>query len=82
MTFNVTITASSCDIDSVRNSSFAIIIPGYGNVEVDFEGICSCECTTMNVSKINLLLNWVNSLYIKMAVLLCVCIFKYVCMHE
>ena len=57
MTFNVTITAGSCDSDSVKNGEiFTISIPGFGSVEVDVKGICSCECTAMNetVSKITL----------------------------
>ena len=51
MKFNVTVTASSCDNVFIRNGGiFNINVPGYGNVEVDFKGICSCECSEMIVS--------------------------------
>lgn len=48
VTFNVTVTAISCDSDFVRNgTNFRINVPGYGSVEVEFEGICSCECSAV-----------------------------------
>lgn len=51
MKFNVTVTASSCDSVFIRNGGiFNINVPGFGNVEVDFEGICSCECSELTVS--------------------------------
>ena len=54
MEFNVTVTASSCENAFVRDGRmFNIMVPGFGNVEVDFEGICSCECSEMIVSKIS-----------------------------
>jgi len=44
--FNVTVTASSCNSEFVRDGSiFNINVPGFGNVEVDFQGICSCNCS-------------------------------------
>ena len=57
MTFNVTMTASSCISDSVRDGdTFTISVPGFGSVEVDFEGICSCLCSAQAVSIIILYL--------------------------
>jgi len=50
--FNVTVTASSCDSLLIRDGTiFHINVPGFGNVEVDFQGICSCDCSNMTVSK-------------------------------
>lgn len=54
--FEVTVTATQCPSDKkewLKDKSFKISIPGFGDVTVDYKLICECPCELPNIGEKN-----------------------------
>ena len=45
VSFDITLTASSCTEELIHGRNLTIRAPGFGHVVVELTGLCDCDCT-------------------------------------